>query len=144
MVQSPISEIDVSAQKPVQDQNLVLVSSSGGGPWDYERDPDSPYYATPFFLARFRGSPEEVAVTATMIAIKDGSYPVRETLTGAQLQLPGGANAFYDVYTVGLPEAPIPGARIANVWGSNTFFYSPYHYLPGPGVPNSYVQFTLY
>jgi hypothetical protein len=47
-------------------------------------------------------------VTATKLAIQAGSYPVREVLTGANLQLPGGAGALYDIFTVGPPEAPIP------------------------------------
>jgi RHS repeat-associated protein len=124
--------------------NLLNVSQGGTDNfWDFERDPDSPYYATPLFLARFQGSPEEVAVTATMVTIYAGSYPVREVLTGADLQLPGGGGALYDIYTVGPPETPIPDARIANVRGSNIFYYSPYHYRPGPGVPNAYVQFLL-
>jgi len=83
-------------------------------------------------------------VTATMVTIQAGSYPVREVLNGAYIQLPGGVIADYNIYTVGPPEDPIPGARIANVPGSNNFYYSPYHYQPGPGVPNAYVQFTLY
>lgn len=124
--------------------NFVQVSQRTGDFWDFERDPDSPYYATPAFLARFQGSPEEVAVTATMVTIQAGSYPLYKTLNGADIQLPGGASVYYDIYKVGLPEAPIPSARIANAPGSNIFYYSPYHYKPGPGVPNAYVQFTLY
>lgn len=142
MVQSPLSQIVVNALEPPA--NFVQVSSGNNDAWDFEWDPESPYYATPQFLAGFRGSPIEVAVTATMIAIKAGSYPLYKTLTGAELQLPGGGGALYDVYTVGPPEDPFSGQRIANTWGSNTFYYSPYHYSPGPGVPNSYVQFTLY
>ena len=120
-----------------------MANRSGDSFWDYATDPDSPYHATPVFRAQFDGSPLEVAVTATMLMIQAGSYPVREALTGAELQLPGGGGALYNIYTVGPPDAPIPGQRIANISGSNVLFYSPYHYNPGPGVPNAYVQFTL-
>lgn len=123
--------------------NFLRVANNEKGLWDWVTNPSNPYHATSTFRARFEGSPEEVAVTATMVMIQAGSYPIRETLTGAQLQLPGGGRALFDVYTVGVPESPIPGARIANVSGSNVFYYSPYHYQPGPGVPNAWIQFTL-
>jgi hypothetical protein len=76
--------------------------------------------------------------------IQAGTYQSREALTGQELQLPGGGSTLYEIYTVGPPDNPIPGSRIANVPGSNTFYFSPYHYNPGPGVPNAYVQLTLY
>ena len=82
-------------------------------------------------------------MTATMLMIQAGTYPIREALTGEELQLPGGGGALYNIYTVGPHDGPIPGQRIANVSGSNVFFYSPYRYNPSPGVPNAYVQFTL-
>jgi RHS repeat-associated protein len=124
-------------------QYLQAANRGSAGFWSYTTNPDNPYHATAPFRAQFDGSPLELAVTSTMLMIQLGSYPLRETLTGADLQLPGGAGAFYDVYTVGPPDAPLPGQRIVNVSGSNVFYYSPYHYNPGPGVPNGYVQFTL-
>lgn len=126
-----------------QSQEMANRGSSSNGFWNYTTDPDSPYAATAPFQAQFDGSPLEVAVTSTMLMIQAGSYPIRESLTGGELQLPGGDGALYYIYTVGPPDSPLPGQRIANVPGSNTFYYSPYHYNPGPGVPNSYVQFTL-
>ena len=126
-----------------QSQEMANRGSSSNGFWNYTTDPDSPYAATAPFQAQFDGSPLEVAVTSTMLMIQAGSYPIRESLTGGELQLPGGDGALYYIYTVGPPDSPLPGQRIANVPGSNTFYYSPYHYNPGPGVPNAYVQFTL-
>lgn len=127
------------ALKPLQAGDFVQVSDISGS-LDYGRDPDSPYYATPLFLAGFRGSPLEIAVTATLIEIRLGNYPTREVLNGAYLQLPGGASVDYNIYNVG-PEDDV---RIANIPGSNIFYLSPYHYRPGPGVPNEYVEITLY
>ena len=124
-------------------QFLQMANRGSRGFFTYSRNPDDVYHGTASFQTAFDGSPVEVAVTATMLMIQTGSYPLRETLTGADLQLPGGAGAFYDVYTVGPPDAPLPGQRIVNVPGSNVFYYSPYHYNPGPGVPNAYVQFIL-
>ncbi len=43
-------------------------------------------------------------MTATMVTIQAGSYPVREVLNGAYIQLPGGSNVDYNIYTVGRPK----------------------------------------
>jgi hypothetical protein len=125
-------------------QFLQMANSSSKGFFDYVTDPDNPYYATPISRAGFDGTPLEVAVASTMLLIQAGTYQSREALTGQELQLPGGGSTLYEIYTVGPPDNPIPGSRIANVPGSNTFYFSPYHYNPGPGVPNAYVQLTLY
>jgi hypothetical protein len=124
-------------------QYLQMANRGSAGFWNYTTDPDNPYHASAPFRSQFDGSPLEVAVTSTMLMIQAGSYPIRESLTGGELQLPGGDGALYYIYTVGPPDSPLPGQRIANVPGSNVFYYSPYHYNPGPGVPNAYVQFTL-
>jgi hypothetical protein len=53
------------------------------------------------------------------------------------LQLPPGkADTFYNVYAPFGTSAP---DRIVNIPGSPDYYYSPYHYRAGPGVPNSYL-----
>lgn len=75
--------------------------------------------------------------------IASGSHPVRETgaANDPTLRLPGGRKTLYDIYSVGPPESP-GNQRIANVRGSNIYYYSPYHYKPGPGVPATWVKIT--
>jgi hypothetical protein len=99
--------------------------------------------ATSTFKATVEGTPKEVELETTMVMIRAGAYPLREVLGGDVLQLPGGHKVDYDVYSMGPPDEPGP-ERIANVPGSNTFYYSPYHYKPGPGVPNAWVQIDLF
>jgi hypothetical protein len=108
---------------------------------EWERDPNSPFAATPAFTKRFAGSPEEVAVLATILTIVAGGKPIREMLHGNEVQLPGGRKAIYNIYAVGPPGSPGPG-RIAHIEGTNVFYYSPYHYLPGPDVPNAWIKIT--
>ena len=108
---------------------------------DWESDPSNPYAASPGFTARFSGTPEELALASTIVTIDAGAYPVREVRGANELELPGGRRTNYDVYSVGPPDNPGPG-RIANVRGTNTYYYSPYHYRPGPDVPNTWIKVT--
>jgi hypothetical protein len=122
---------------------FLQMANRGSQLWTFIHDPEHPYWATPAFHAWFDQSPIETAVLSTMLMIQAGSYPIYESLTGAELQLPGGDGALYNYYTVGDPNNPIPGQRIANISGSNIFYYAPYHTNPGLGVPNGFVQFIL-
>jgi hypothetical protein len=68
-----------------QSQEMANRGSSGNGVWEFAKDPDSPYAPTAPFQAQFDGSPLEAAVSATMVMITLDSYPIRGTLTGADL-----------------------------------------------------------
>lgn len=93
------------------------------------------------FPAGVPGTPQELALATTVVMISSGSYPVREYLNATWLQLPGGNSTDYAIYSVGPPDNP-GQERIATVPGSNVYYYSPYHYQPGPGAPNTWVQMT--
>lgn len=108
---------------------------------NWENDPSNPFAASPVFTARFSGSPEELALATTIVMISAGGYQVREVLGATELALPGGRKGLYDIYSVGPPNNPGPG-RIANVRGTNIYYYSPYHYRPGPDVPNAWIKLT--
>jgi len=81
------------------------------------------------------------------MAINTGASPVYEQLFGNELNLPGGRGQLYDVYILGQWQNPLnPGltpGRIANVRGSNDYYFSPYHYKPGPGVPDVWVKVSF-
>ncbi len=72
--------------------------------------------------------------------IAAGDYPAYKTLAASDLGLPGNSNTFYSIYTVGDPSDNSGSERIASVPGSTVYYYSPYHYNPGPGAPNTWVQ----
>ena len=68
---------------------------------------------------------------------------------GPELNLPRGSGEMYGIYISGAPgvairEIPDKGlGRIAHQEGTQIFYYSPYHYRPGPGVPNAWIRITL-
>jgi RHS repeat-associated protein len=128
--------------------SLVQVQLSRGGHGkgliSWEPDPDNPFAATPAFTAAIANTAQEVDLAATIAMISVGAYPARETLaaTDPKVSLPGNRKALYDIYSVGPPDNPGP-QRIAHQAGSNIYYYSPYHYMPGPGVPNGWIKLTF-
>jgi RHS repeat-associated protein len=112
----------------------------------FETEPDNHFYANDMFLRNFVGSPEELAVSVTVIMISRSSEEIKpkEYLASddKRMQLPGRRGDLYGVYSVGPPDNPGPG-RIAHREGSPHFYYSPYHYNPSPGVPNTWIRITI-
>ncbi|MET3109527.1 hypothetical protein AAKU58_004384, partial [Oxalobacteraceae bacterium GrIS 1.18] len=115
--------------------------AAGPGLITWQTDPEHPFAATPAFVSYISNTPQEVALASTIIMISNGNYPIRETgiASDSSLNLPGGNRTMYNIYSVGPPDNPGP-ERIANSPGSNIYYYSPYHYNPGPGVPNAWIQ----
>jgi hypothetical protein len=110
----------------------------------YREVPDHPYVMTPEFRAAFGGSQDEANFVATIAEIESGSRPSYEPLKARDLLLPGRSDTFYEVYTVIPADNDSPGeSRIAHIPGSDTYYYSPYHYKPGPGAPNVWFLFTI-
>jgi RHS repeat-associated protein len=125
---------------PTSCPDCVQMAAEDRGMFGYEpRNPESPFAATPEFVQRFRGSSEEAAVLKTLVGIASGTLKAREAFSARQLELPGDAKTFYYVYQTGTPRVPGAG-RIANVPGSRTYYYSPGHYGPSPGVPHTWVE----
>jgi hypothetical protein len=118
-----------------------LVGGNGPGLISWEGDPADPYAASPSFIARFSGTPDEVALASTIVMIDAGARPVREIRGANELGLPGGRRTNYDVYSVGPPDNPGDG-RIANIRGTATYYYSPYHYRSAADVPNTWIKLT--
>lgn len=130
---SPLSLFGISTANAAENSRRGLIH--------WETDPSNPFAASPAFTKRFSGSPEELALATTIVMINAGSLQVREVLGAMDLALPGGRKALFDIYSVGPPDNPGPG-RIANVRGTNIYYYSPYHYRPGPDVPNTWIKIT--
>jgi hypothetical protein len=108
----------------------------------WEINPDSPYYATDAFRKWFDGSVTEFLVADAIAKAYVGDKELyNKTLRADVLQLPGGQTTFYDIYNVhGGPGMESLG-RLAHNPASNVYYYSPYHYDPGPGVPNAWIAF---
>ena len=122
-------------------KGLLVTQGPRRGLVEWWHDPQYTFSASPGFVAQFTGSPAEVALAATVVMASAGARPY-ETLKATDVGLPG-RKTLYDIYVVGEPVGGrLPPGRLANVRGSNEYFYSPYHYKPGPGVPDVWVKFT--
>lgn len=121
-----------------QNGNGFQLAAYHGGPIDWQDDPSNPYHMTPQFQSIMTPT-KEWDIAGKIVKISAGIEPVREQLLASDLGLPGGRKTFYDVYSMG--PSSLPGAeRIANIPGTPSFYYSPYHYRAGPGVPNAWIQ----
>ena len=106
----------------------------------YDTVPDHPFVMTEEFRRTFAGSQQESDLIGTIAEIEAGTRKPREQLKPSDLQLPGKSGTFYEIFSVGDGWGP---ERIARIPGSNVYFYSPYHYSPGPGAPNVWFLFTI-
>jgi hypothetical protein len=120
---------------------------AGGGQGKEERityvpDPDNAYVMIPEFRAGFAGSNAELDMIKAITEIEAGTRQSYETLRYFDMNLPkvAGWNTFYQIYYVTDSLNP---ARIANIPGSTTYYYAPYHYVPGPGAPNAWFHFDV-
>jgi RHS repeat-associated protein len=93
------------------------------------------------FPAAVPGSPQELALAATVVTVAEGAnYKIHRNLPATELGLPGKPGDFYEVYTVGGDNNTRAPERLARLPGSSTFYFSPYHYRPGPGAPNVWIE----
>ena len=81
---------------------------------------------------------QEYNLEIRLLEIYANVATVREQLAATDIGLPGRKNAFYNIYTIA--EGVVGVARIAHRPGSLSFYYSPYHYRPGPGAPDTWIE----
>jgi hypothetical protein len=108
----------------------------------YVPDPDNPYKMTDEYRAILAGSQEELNLTKAINEIESGNRQSYEPLRYSDVQLPkvSGWNTFYDMFYL---TDEIALGRIAHIPGTDTYYYSPYHYNVGPGAPNVWFQFNV-
>ena len=114
------------------------ISTRPGGIIDWETDPGNPFYMTPEYRPIMTIN-KEWEIVHKIIDIDSGRAIPREYLTARDLNLPYYRNTLYAVYDFGR-QMPFNSERIANIPGRSEYFYSPNHYKPLRGVPNSWIQ----
>jgi hypothetical protein len=105
-------------------------------------DPDNPYRMTDEYRAQLAGSQEELNLIKAINEIESGDRQSYRTLYYSDVQLPkvSGSDTRYDMFYL---TDDIQQGRIAHIPDTDTYYYSPYHYSPGPGAPNVWFQFDM-